>query len=118
MPIPPFGIPLSPKKGEAVALPMADFSKPPPNILPFTSMPPVQTNRNTSSPGLPSLSSMGSNNEEKIKQIIARIQEVYPNMDANVARDYILRTKQYMKQQGRKAKFPADALSFIMQEGN
>ena len=54
---------------------------------------------------------------QKIKQIISRIQDVYPNMSDNVALDYILRTKQYMKQQGRKAKFPADVLSFIGNEG-
>ena len=55
--------------------------------------------------------------QEKIKQIITRIQDIYPNMSDDVAFDYIMRTKQHMKQQGRKAKFPADAISFIMQEG-
>ena len=73
-------------------------------------MPPLQANPG----GLPPI---GSNNQEKIKQIISRIQDVYPNMSDNVALDYILRTKQYMKQQGRKAKFPADVLSFIGNEG-
>ena len=105
----PFGMPPSPKKVEPVALPMADFSKPPPNILPFSSLPNVQANM----AGLPK----GSDNQEKIKQIIIRIKDVYPNMTDEVAFDYILRTKQHMKQHGRKAKFPADAISFIMQEG-
>ena len=59
----------------------------------------------------------GSDMQEKIKQIITRIQDIYPNMSDDVAFDYIMRTKQHMKQQGRKAKFPADAISFIMQEG-
>ena len=89
---------------------MADFSKPPPSFMPSASMPPVQANPG----GLPPI---GSNNQEKIKQIISRIQDVYPNMSDNVALDYILRTKQYMKQQGRKAKFPVDVLSFIGNEG-
>ena len=60
----------------------------------------------------------GSDTQEKIKQIISRIKDVYPNMKDDAAFDYIYRTKQHMKQQGRKAKFPADAISFIMQEGN
>ena len=59
----------------------------------------------------------GSDMQEKIKQIITRIQDIYPNMSDDDAFDYIMRTKQHMKKQGRKAKFPADAISFIMQEG-
>ena len=59
----------------------------------------------------------GSDMQEKIKQIITRIQDIYPSMSDDVAFDYIMRTKQHMKQQGKKAKFPADAISFIMQEG-
>ena len=88
---------------------MADFSKPPPNILPLPSMSVKQHNQGT----VPK----GSDMQEKIKQIITRIQDIYPNMSDDVAFDYIMRTKQHMKQQGRKAKFPADAISFIMQEG-
>ena len=105
----PFGIPPSPTRGEHVSLPMADFSKPPPNFLPSSSMPSSQS----SSGGL---TSIGSNNEAKIKQIISRIQDIYPDMSDEVARDYILRTKQYLRQKGRKAKFPHDALEFIMNE--
>ena len=88
---------------------MADFSKPPPNILPLPTMSVKQHNQGT----VPK----GSDMQEKIKQIITRIQDIYPNMSDDDAFDYIMRTKQHMKKQGRKAKFPADAISFIMQEG-
>ena len=96
-------------------LPMADFSKPPPNIVPpFPSISaPSQVNLVASGGAMPK----GSDTQEKIKQIISRIKDVYPSMKDDVAFDYILKTKQHMKQQGRKAKFPADAISFIMQEG-
>ena len=107
-----FGLPPSPIKTDPHSLPMADFSKPPPNILPFPSMPTTQVNTGNSG-AMPK----GSDTQEKIKQIISRIKDVYPNMNDDVAFDYILRTKQHMKLQGRKAKFPADAISFIMQEG-
>ena len=108
----PFGLPPSPIKTDPLSLPMADFSRPPPNIAPFPPIPTQQANIGNSG-AMPK----GSDTQEKIKQIISRIKDVYPNMNDDVAFDYILRTKQHMKQQGRKAKFPADAISFIMQEG-
>ena len=104
-----FGAPPSPAKSDPQSLSMADFSKPPPNILPLPTMSAKQHNQGT----VPK----GSDMQEKIKQIITRIQDIYPNMSDDVAFDYIMRTKQHMKQQGRKAKFPADAITFIMQEG-
>ena len=92
---------------------MADFSKPPPNIGPTSSLHGTPL-RQGSSGAIPK----GVDTHDKIKQIISRIQDVYPEMKDEVAFDYVLRTKQHMKKLGRKAKFPADALSFITQEGN
>ena len=50
-------------------------------------------------------------------QIISRIKDVYPNMTDEVALEYIMRTRQYMKQQGKKAKFPVDVINYIILEG-
>ena len=105
-------LPQSPNLGEAAALNLADFSVPPPNggsCQPKTSTSLLQGNTGA----IPK----GFDKQEKLMQIISRIKDVYPNMTDEIALEYIMKTRQYMKQQGKKPKFPVDVISYIIQEG-
>ena len=105
-------LPQSPNLGEAVAINLADFSVPPPNVGS------CQFGKGTSLlQGNTGAIPKGLDKQGKLMQIISRIKDVYPNMTDEVALDYIMRTRQYMKQQGKKAKFPADVINYIVLEG-